>query len=69
MTTDDQWRAFIHESFPPMGENKRAHEGSQSNPPVKNGDANQPVDLDRKKTVLPGDEGSTSPGFRGRAPD
>ena len=64
MTTEEQWRSFIHETFPPQGEEKRAHEGSQSKSPR---DSNQAVDLNKKKTVLPGEPGSTSEGFRGRA--
>jgi hypothetical protein len=49
--------------FPDPGEVKGSHEGSQSQTPKR--DANQPVDLNRKKTILPGEPGSTPPGFRG----
>lgn len=47
--TDD----LIHKSFPSQGVEKRAHEGSQSQSPR---DANQPVDLSRKK---PSDAGES----------
>jgi hypothetical protein len=66
LTTDEQWRGFIHENFPPQGTARKAHEGSQSSSPR---DANQPMDLNKPKTILPGEPGSTSEGFRGRAPD
>ena len=64
---DPHIQSLIHEAFPPQGEEKRAHEGSQSTAPSKDTpskDYNQPVDLNRGKTVLPGQPGSTPPGFK-----
>jgi len=49
--------------MPAPGDEKKAHEGSQSITPSK--DANQPVDLNKKPTIQPGHPGSTSPGFKG----
>jgi len=54
---------LIHPSFPDQDSASPAHEGSKSAPPSK--DSNQPVDLNRGKSILPGQPGSTPPGFKG----